>query len=898
LSLQDQRDYYSTEVKRLQRVADSDRSNIAKFPAEALHYQAVYASNRELSLRCEERAKLIAKIDSLNITIKYIDSVLLKRDIIRTESAEMAALGSDGPINNDVKYENLVDVAGEEHHQVDAGDSRNSQQGQKGILDVHDFFSRPVKLYENTLALSTDINIALKVWNLYSLIPSVRAKMRNFAYMRGDLHVRIAASGTPFHYGRLLLSYQPFALYNPTLQQYLVADALDSGFHPLLLNYLSQAEGSVTLDVKENAPVEVVCPFISTKPMHRLFDTGSTAISAASVLPDFEVAGDLYIYSLNQIKAVSATPSTVYLQVYAWMENVELGTNTATQLAITTESGPLGERTTGPVQRVASSLYDVASRLTDVPIIAPFAKASQLIFGALKGVASLFGWSKPVIVQKPTIVKNEPYQNGAITIGCDTNKRIVLDPTQELTVDPRVTGVSEDEMTIRAITTRRSFLQSFAWNDNSGTLASPLWSTRIAPTLVTSYLKTSIRYNQPTALAYAAAPFTYWRGDIIFRFEIVCSAFHRGKLAVYFEPNQAQKTLIDTAVSLNKQYIRVVDIQDTQIFDVRVNWASYRAWLRVQQTVNAWLNNSTPTSSSSALDYINGYIAVVPFTRLQSPDNSDISVNVYVMSDNMQFNCLSSYNMPTERRILTESGPMTQEISSKSSNAPQAVSCIDLNESSATTSTICSEHFGEQPLSFRSLLKRYVTMTGDTILASSDLLGRYIQPIYPINMMPYGVPTGVETRYQNLFSYLKMAYLGIRGGMRYRVRMTLTNNTGPMSAARVSLMPPSSTATTGVSFVTDLHHANLEGSITVVPNTMGACEVELPHYSGNLFAICFKDDYTINYNDVMDTVWWKYFKFEWDNPVSAPQNYVAIDIASAEDFTLMRFQGAPMYTSA
>lgn len=894
-SLRDLRDHYIQKRDDLEKKASKDRSEWATYKPTALLYLYSRTFQEPKRSMVKERLNELNNIESCNLTIEFLDNLLMQR-LINPESADMAALGSDGPIDNDVKYENLVDVAGETHHQVSAGNTVNSQQGQRGLLSVDDFFSRPVKLYENTLALNTDINIRLSVWDLYSLVPSVRAKMRNYAFIRGDLNVRVAVSGTPFHYGRLLLSPQPYAAYNATLQQYITADGINSLFHPLFLNYLSQAAGSVTLDVKENAPVEVKFPFISTKPMHRLFGTQQTVIAAGTSLPDFETAGDLYIYSLNQIKAVTATPSTVYIQVYAWLDNVELGTNTGTQLAITTESASMDERVRGPVETFASSAVDVSNTLSSIPVIAPLAKASSIVFTALRGLASLFGWSKPTIISSPVIVKNEPFQNGAMLIGHETTKRLVLDPRQELTVDPRCTGTSDDEMTIKEIASRRSFLQTFAWNDNSPTLSSPLWTCRIAPTLVTSCSIGAIRYSQPTAMAYAAAPFTFWRGDIIFRFEVICSAFHRGKIAVYFEPNQNQMALIDATVALNKQYIRVIDIQDTQIFEVRVNWATYRAWLKVQLHNNAYLNNVTPSSTTDSTGFINGYISVVPFTRLQSPDNSDISVNVYVMSDNLQLNGTSTQNMPVNRKILTESATMPSSTFSKSCNAPQEVSCIDLNESTATTQTICHEHFGEQPLSFRALLKRYVTQAVQTTDASSDLLGRWVYPCMPPNTMTYGDTSTTPSRYNHLLSYLRYAYLGVRGGIRYRVFMTRQNNPSPLTNVRVTLLPASSSGSPLFSFVTENTYAPIEGSISAIPNTMGGIEFEVPFYSNNLFSYSFKDDLTVNDRDIMEPTWFKTFKIEYNNSNNEVQGYMLLDVATGEDFNMMRFCGAPMYS--
>lgn len=880
------------EYSQAKKIFDPDFKG---YTPQALALARLRANNLSYKKKCKSCLDHYAHLESLILTIKHYENILAKRLVINSESGEMTALGSEGAIAHEITHENLVDASGGEHKEAFAGQTTHSAQGQRGLLDIEDYFERPVRLYEGVLALNTDIEIALPVWDMYSLVPSVRAKFRNYAYMRGDLRVRVAISGTSFHYGRMLVSYQPFPLCNDTLQMYQTAISTSSNFAPAYINYLSQAPGSMTMDVKENIPVEIVCPFISTKPMFRLFNQSNLVISDATSFVDFENAGTLIIKSINRIKAVTATPSTVYVQVYAWMENLELGVSTATQIQITTESGSMDERKTGPIQRFASSAKSISKALKTVPILTPFAMAGEIAFGALGSIAAIFGWSKPVKLADTIVVKNEPFQNGAQLIGTDTSKRITLDPKQEITVDPRVCGSTEDEMTFRHICERRTYLTTFSWNENSPVLEDTIWATRVSPSLVTSITYDTLRYNQPTAMAFCAAPFEFWRGDIIFRFEVVASSFHRGKLAIYYEPNQAHFNIITPTVSLNKQYIKVIDIQDTQVFDIRVEWAAYRSWLRVSAPGEAYLNTSNPASNSGARGYVNGFLAVVPFTALQSPDNSDVSVNVYVMSDNMEFNVLSRSNIPTERFVIeSESGPMS-DVTSASSNTSHMVSCLSLNPSTATTHTIAIEHFGERPVSFRSLLKRYVTVVINALGASTSVSSRFVMPNIPPNQLPYNVisaPISID-----ILSYLRYAYLGMKGGMRYRVNCCRRNVSDLTSTIRVSLLAPTDTwATPGTTQSGYPSLSYLEGTVVFLPNTMDAIEYEVPFYTNNLFLLSFKDDLVDSTGDIMSPWFTRNHMISFDNRPDGDDTYLTVDMATAEDFTLLRYQGCPLYT--
>lgn len=849
----------------------------------------------------EIRAQIdaLGKVESLQCTINLLDQYVLRDMYLKTESGVAGALGSDGAISTQRVDENFLDVGGDDPVQGNAGRSNASEQGSRAITELKDFLKRPVQIYKTAIAVSATTSLALSVWDLYTLIPSVRAKLRNYTYFRGDLKVRISISGTPFHYGKILVSYQPIPGVNECLTNLATCLAANAAFRPCVLNYLSQATGSAVMSVNENTPLEITCPYISTKPMHRLYNAGvTTAMAAATSYWDLETAGDLYIYSINIVKALNATSTPIYMQVYAWMENVDLGTNTGSHLVITTESGRFGdERKTGPVEWITSKIASVSGVIAvAVPEIAPFALASQIAFSAISKVSSLFGWSKPVLEMHAKLVKQAPYSNTAVTIGSDTASRVVLDPKQEVTIDPRAAGLNFDDLSIQHIASRMTYLTTFNWLDTDDAMAGVIWSCRVHPNLVTPHQGITYNWSQPTAMAFAVAPFEFWRGDIKFRFEIVCSSFHRGKLAIFFEPNVSQYTLINSALSLNKQFLRIIDIQETQTFDIVVKWASHRSWLRNTNAATAPYNIILPSTTYQADGYVNGYIGVVPFTELQSPDTSDIFVNVYACCDNLQVNGFTSKNLPSQRRLLTEAGTFP---GSCLSSVP--VSTLDLNESSATVDKICVEHFGEQPLSFRALLKRKVTITNFAMNTATRQVYTRSGPIYFLNRLPFGA-TAVANVNFDMFSYLRYAYLGVRGAMRYTFEMTVADF-ARMNTFKVGFSQPADYAAIAALSAplseTVCSNLPLEGGIMEVPHTNGGIEIEFPFYSNNLFVFAGPTtcDDTAHTNTTMEKVWYRNYTLSF-NASATWTNDGSFSVCSGEDFTYLRYLGSPYYTSS
>lgn len=873
--------------KRLEELDISIRAHphFSKVFESELSHQEVL---RDPTVRVDKRLRRnIGEYFDHKATMAILNPIRGKK-IFNTESGEMSSDLISGSVK--MEHENVTDVVGEDEKMVEVGCSEFPINGQLSLIKIEDFFSRPVKLLSVPLTLGSDIYLTLDIWDSWTKEPSVRAKLKNFAYISADIHVKITMSGTPFHYGRFLFSYQPYAAYNENVLTYQSAMlSFSSQMRKLFMNYLSQSDGAFTMDVRANKPTEFFIPFISFKPMYRLYNTSSSVLSDTSSYDDIENVGTLFIMSMNQVNSVSSgSPSPPRLNVYAWATNVKLGTTTGTQIQITTESGPVDEFTTGPVERVASRAASISNWLKRIPMIEPLATASSIFFTALGDISAIFGWSRPVVIDDAVIVKGMPFQNGAQTIGSETTQRITLDPKQEITVDPRSGGCCRDEMVISDIASRMSYLETFTWHLSDSPF-SVFWKCRNTPRLDTQSDTLANTWYAPTAMSFAVTPFTYWNGSITYRFEVACSAFHRGKIGVFFEPNVSQEALISANLKTNKQFLAIVDIQETQVFEVCVKWAAPRQWCMVSLATDGYYGGSIVVDNPL---WSNGYIGVFPFTVLQSPDSSDVDINCFVCCKDLRVNQLTDRTLPIARDIISESGVVTGE----------EVSCIDLNLSSAKLDDCSIRHFGESPVSFRALLKRYAWTMRYSITGATEANGRVriIDRNFPENNLPYGSNVPIEAGINNLFNYLQYAFLGCRGGIRKRLHVSGHFDVNhDFDQVKVTIPIASASESSGISSSsTDPPVASLGGTVTFSPSVNAGVEYEIPYYSANLFFASFADDMMGGVNtDEIVTAWNKISYIDIDCPVSFSNLIVDIETAAGEDFTFFRYQGAPYYTN-
>lgn len=823
------------------------------------------------------------------------------RPVVESEQMITMRIGPEGS-DTTIVHENLTDVAGEEPDMKESVTPLVPEIGQVNLLDIGDFFSRPVRLHSSELDFGTDFDLNLDLWTLYLLQPSVRAKLRNQAFLRATMCVRITTEGTPFDFGKLLVSPQPLEGWNDNLQY------LNGVTAPrfALLNYLAQGKWSKVLDIKENRPLELKIPIIGPQPVIRLFNQAGTSISAATPFDDATDLLHLHIHTLNQIQSVSATPSKPALVVYAWLEDVTLGAPTGTLIQITTES-KRDEREAGPLERLATNAGAFLSHLTKVPDIGPFAEAGTFIAGGIAWVASLLGWSYPTMINEPSRMRPDGFQNGAQVIGYDTGHRITLDPKQSVTCDPRMVSSTMDEMSIAHVAGQESLLDTFSWLHTDEPTDGSIWLCPINPFISKRIFDTDHYVISPTSLAFAATPFDYWRGDITFRFEFVVSNFHRGKMMVYFEPNVAQAALIDATQYLNKQFTYIIDLQETQDMTVCVNWAHCRAWARVMDTTLLGDVGDLSSVTNSLFDFANGYIGIVPLTTLQSPNSSDVQVNVYVMSENIVFNQIDGAKLPIRRPNTESSREFTPQVES-GRLLPEETKCVELNKSSASMEHIGEFHFGEFPVSFRGLVKRfcgYQDPDGLIVTEFGSTSGHieYGEDIYPPPYPSYFSYDGGAAQ-PNLLAYLRHAYLGLRGGMKHRVGVASGFQTFQMDRVKVHLLAPNILP----EFFTPRQSGDrsqllsrLIGSADIVPNVNGGIEFETPFYSNNLFGIAFHEDAFPATNQMVDPMLTRGFLFvashvnDLMQTVVDGQSFVTHDIAAAEDFSLMCYQGAPPY---
>jgi len=846
-----------------------------------------YQSDPIYSKYVDEWILAYERVQILKIELENYHSRDHIDNIYYQSGAEVGDLKT-GTIDDSVVTEHdiLTDIGGEETQTVNPYVDKTSMVNVSNNLDT--FFNRPVKVSSGTIPILTDFNLNFDPWDLYTTDPAVRAKLRNMSFIRATVCIRVAVSGTPFDYGRLMVSCIPFPGDNAVYTELFRVGTIPS-LNVLQRQYLSQQRISTVIDLKENKPVELEMPWIGLVPMGRLWNKSNSAITSVTSYADLAGMWRVVIKDLTQRNSVAPTPTDVQFYVYAYLKNVQVGVPTGSQTQIVYNSGD--ERKVGPVEKVSSTLYAITSSLSNAPVIGVYARASSYAFGAMSSMAALFGWSAPQILTKPMRVKNEAYQNGAACIQNDTGQKISFDPEQELAISTEYVSTFKDELVISDFCARQAYLYSFTWTPASspGTILSTM-AIHPAMNYGVTTSPSGTKNVLPTPMHFFSQMFDYWHGKIVVTFEAVISNFHRGKLLITYDPNVLQYANIASNLNLNKQYTHVWDIQETQRYSVCVDWNYFKAWaenIPQAESYNELVGFTTDRPLSFA-DAVNGILIISSFNALQSPISDQISINVYVHAEDMMFNRPTAKNIPVNRAIRYNSG---KEVTNTSA------SCIEITKSNVAEQGMHNHFFGEQPISIRSLLKRFV-QTNEWLVPAGSVDGQFVleAPAIPNTFGNVGFNyTGSRTT--SYFGHIRQAFLAMRGGVRKRLIWS-GNNEMYRNDIRISLLQQGDNPTNTITNIGQMTVMTPEGSIVFEPITNNGIEFEIPYYSNTYYSFACANDFYTPAHATATTNVLRGYQAEFFVPNTSGSNVINEVTATAEDFQFAYFVGCVPYVSA
>lgn len=437
----------------------------------------------------------------------------------------------------------------------------------------------------------------------------------------------------------------------------------------------SQKPG-VWLDPSMSEGAEFTCPFF----YHRNYlDVGTSAA--------FSDIGDIRFYCYAPLTSANGvSSSSVSIQVYAWAEDVQLAGPT---LGLALQGDEYG---TGIISGPATAVANVARAAKNLPVIGKFAAATEIGASATSKIAKLFGFTNTPVLDDTKPFRPTPFPQMASTeIGYPVEK-LTVDSKNELSVDPTVVGLSnEDELAVQYLVGKESVLSVAPWL-TSDAPDTNICTVRVNPYQFIATVSAPAKIFTCTPTCMVAHLFKHWRGDLIFKFKFVATPFHKGRVRISYDPlNSDMQTATDIGSILQNT---IVDLGVSREVEVRVPYQQAISWLEINKDWNLAPFGVGNSGLTVQPNYDNGIITMKVLTTLSAPvATAPVSVITTIRgAENLEFanpDDLNNRFTPFPLQGLeTDVAPVT------------------LGVTQAQSDDLYRVNFGEKMASLRPLLRR------------------------------------------------------------------------------------------------------------------------------------------------------------------------------------------------
>nr|UNY42187.1 MAG: polyprotein [Picornavirales sp.] len=472
--------------------------------------------------------------------------------------------------------------------------------------------------------------------------------------------------------------------------------------------------------------------------------------------------GEVQIFPYASLNAVAGALSCDYTMYFS-MENVELfsaaipqsGRFSASRRGKNVQRVEQESANMGPLSSALATVSKSAGLLQEIPLISTYASTTAWFADRLAKTASIFGFSKPVNLEHPQRVTRNMLHYMASTDGPDQSQPLALSYKNEIGLMPGAGPTDLDEMSFNYIASIPAWIQTLGWNaaQPGGTLIASLPVTPVYGSH--GYNTNGITVLTDAPCSWVSRFFKYWRGSIVYKFKIVRTEFHSGRLAFAFNPVFQDSNGVVTPAYNDTNYIQ------REIVDIREH---------------------------TEVTFTVPYISPTPYTLClpSHPDGGIGSLSIFVVDT-----LLAPSTVPSAISILVEIAagpdmewavPVLNDLNTVVNLVPQSANfrwgddsaCNILNKTIGTARVTEDQDasalycIGEKITSFRALLKKPNILTYSGVTPSPD---KYF------SVVPYFVQmtnlTGVTvTRSEvnaDTYAMLAPCFLYSSGGVRVKL---------------------------------------------------------------------------------------------------------------------------------
>lgn len=684
---------------------------------------------------------------------------------------------------------------------------------------------------------------SINVPELFNSLSSIhKLQFQTFQFYRFNPTIRLQVNTTKFNSGRLMLVWDPLS----SMQQ--VASIATPSFRHT--NHLCQCSGfpNSQVDVKDSNTAFITIPF---EHIISYFSASTNPIDVTLPL------GTLRVMCMNKLTAPDSASNSVGCTVYLKCEDIEFHVPTRPHnVDFTTRAEA------GLLSSIGSALSSGAGIVNNLST-GNFSGAA----GGLSGVLKNFGLDKPANPQAKVGNCLATVDPMAHMIGVVDTPRLGATPMGGYLEE----GFSEappKELVIKDIISKPMFVGTFKWRadqpENTVLVTIPVtpnlrtftgnWSYFNTEPVVPNaqpgsvYLSNGYRHY-PTYVGFMSNIFEFWSGSLDYRFDVVSTSFHTGRLMFAFEPcvspTPIEPEVTDNAFT-NTPY-QIFDLHESASTSLKTNFVASTPRKRCEMPLNG-----TPLDDNTVL----GYLRVIVVARLVAPESvtQEVDVNCWLsagedfrftvprLNNNMMLTTdIGLIGTNTGTRAEAGALPTASDISTRTSDPKNYPGLVRGNPMIPS-----SDPFGENIDTVLDLARRYCRVGEYALQLTSTPFGQgsstesmgFGEVLFAVTPSP-GVVSGIpdsQDKIMDSLSFMKVLadmYVFWSGSIRYQF-LPFVDRTRDILHT-LTFLPDQVTGPSGVSTeaATGTYALGNSSYPSIVWNSSqdSAMQVEVPFYS-------------------------------------------------------------------
>nr|DAZ87924.1 TPA_asm: hypothetical protein [Phagomor virus 5] len=631
-----------------------------------------------------------------------------------------------------------------------------------GSQTLTEFISRPY-LVQQIEWKSTDAGMIsyLEFPTELFAVTALADKLSNFRYLRADLRISIRVNASKFHYGKIIAAWKPHYLNGMANWD---SPASGNGYEDV---FSTSAFQHILISPTSSEVHTMVVPYALPDLYIDMYEWAKKT-NAANVRYNL---GNLELHVLAPLRCGGKTPS-VDISVFANFENVQvegyvgqtfiLNTYEVTKYhkpAVFTDVTNYVNLLDGwykkkvPTARAIAQVGNSeANKKASAGSFSDVLTGGAALIGAVTTAATLvsklggFTSDKPVSTETQKRIITS-YPDTTLGRGVAISGMLAIDPDNRVADLCHWMGSQPNNMDLNVYAGRYGLLwdTTITVTDVAGTIYCCL---PVTPALFPYWTQTAatefLLYSHP--LGWISNMFTWWRGSIKFKVQIIASAFHACRLRVCWHP--AVPIMVGSAKMLETESNVV-----SHVLDVSTD-------TELEFTI-PFLNEHPVLRCGPKVPESNGYISLSMINTLTHATDPvpDISVLLWVAGgDDMEFyrptnRCLSNYpfkmKAPAVERPIAQVGQAININGSDRALAPAKVTVLE--------NMIC----GEKIVSVLDLAKRPYGFAFGLVKATSGAFGRSFSPNFTSELASYS--------WASHLAYLMGGFRFWRGSFNYQV---------------------------------------------------------------------------------------------------------------------------------